>query len=70
LCLWDEAKDRAVGSMSLFVGLRMLDGSEWGFGPLVGVEKGLKTREGAIPFRVGLSGVEIVRRVGRSIAYC
>jgi hypothetical protein len=69
LCLWKDAKDHATESMSEFVGVRMLDGSQWGCGQLAGVEKGLKTREG-VPFRVGLSGVEIVRRVGWSIAYC
>jgi hypothetical protein len=42
---------------------------EWGFGPLVGVEKVFKMREG-VPFCVGVSGAEIVRRVGLSVAYC
>jgi hypothetical protein len=46
--------------MSKFVGVRMLDGSEWRFGWLAGVKSGLKTMEG-VPFSVWLSGVEIVR---------
>jgi hypothetical protein len=67
--LWKDAKDRTIESMSKFVGVRTLDGSQCRCGPLAGVEKGPKTREG-VPFRVGLSGVEIVKRVGWSIAYC
>jgi hypothetical protein len=55
--------------MSKFVGVRMLDGSEWGFGRFAGVKSGLKTREG-VPFSVGLIGVEIVRGIGWSDAYC
>jgi hypothetical protein len=38
----------------------MLDGSEWGFGLLAGVNRGFKVREG-VPFSCGLRGVEIVR---------
>jgi hypothetical protein len=46
--------------LSKFVGVRMLDGSQGGFGPLAGVESGFEVREG-VPFSCGLSGVEIVR---------
>jgi hypothetical protein len=55
--------------MGKFVGLRALDGSERGIGPLAGFKRGLKTREG-VPFSGGLSGVDIVRGVSWSVAYC
>jgi hypothetical protein len=57
LYLWEEAKDCAVESKSKCVGLRILDGSEWGFGPLA------ESREGSRRVRLidGASGVEIVR---------
>jgi hypothetical protein len=45
--------------MSKFVGVRKLDGSEWGFGLLAGVKRGLKMRDGVL-FIDGPSGVEIV----------
>jgi hypothetical protein len=48
--------------MNKFVGVRMLDGSEWGFGLLAGVKRGLKTRDGVL-FIDALSGVEIVMRM-------
>jgi hypothetical protein len=56
--------------MSKFVEVRMLDGLEWIFGPLAGVKRGFKARNG-VPFSGRLSSgwVEIVKGIGRSIAY-
>jgi hypothetical protein len=60
-----RGKDCVVWSMSKSVGVRMQDGSEWGFRPLAGVE-----RMGGVQFSGGLGGVEIVWRIGWSVAYC
>jgi hypothetical protein len=70
LCIWEleEAKDPVVGSMGTFVGVRMLDGLEWGFGPLARVKIGLEVREGVL-FSGGLSRVEIVRGIGWFVTY-